>query len=108
METREYEKFSKNAPKVENSNFNYAHANCWALLTDDEDGEATGVVDSGATSSCVRPQDGCILTGEKSNKMFRVATGQPVQATEKAILPMSQSNQQAREAEVVQNSETTP
>lgn len=59
------------------------------------------MIDSGATSTCVRPQGGCIKTSQKSNKVFKVATGEQVRATEKAFIPMSQLNIKVRGAEVV-------
>ena len=46
----------------------------------------TGVMDSGATSSCGRLRDPFIKTGELSHKQFQVPTGQIVQATEQVKL----------------------
>lgn len=50
----------------------YSHANYCAALFNyyDEKEGVTGIVDSGATSTCVRPTDGCIKTGEKSTKVL--------------------------------------
>lgn len=47
----------------------------------------TGVVDSGATNHFGTTDGGFVSTGEVSNKIIGTANGQPIAATEKAVLP---------------------
>ena len=54
------------------------------------------VLDSGVTSSFVRPQDGAIPTGEPSNKRVGMPDGTIIQATKKEILPMTQFRKEER------------
>jgi len=61
----------------------------------------SAVVDSGATGSFIRPQDGAIPTGVKSNKVVTMPTGNSTNASEEARLPMTQLNDQARECDIL-------
>ena len=82
-------------PVASKDNINYtysANANYWApLLSKDDDDEeewkaSTMVLDSGATSSFVRPEENLILTGF-SDKIVALPDGSTKRATHTAILP---------------------
>ena len=45
------------------------------------------ILDSRATSTFMRPQDGAIPTGEKSTKRVSMPDGRAIQASENALLP---------------------
>ena len=59
------------------------------------------VLDSGATSTFIKPEHGAIPTGEKSNKIVRVPNGQSMIASEKAMLPNKKLRDEARECDIL-------
>jgi hypothetical protein len=98
-------------------------ANYWALLTDEDndnvcnkavpaqqatinnvsnaEGKAsTMVVDSGATSSFVRPEENLPNT-ELSNKVVNLPEGSTIQATHTTTLPFKSLSTEARKADVL-------
>ena len=46
-----------------------------------------GILDSGATSTFMRPQDGAVPNGEKSTKRVGMPDGRAIQDSAKALLP---------------------
>ncbi|KAL7478346.1 LOW QUALITY PROTEIN: hypothetical protein ACHAW6_006995, partial [Cyclotella cf. meneghiniana] len=60
----------------------------------------TGIMDSGASSSCGGPNNALIRTGEASSKTYKVPTGQIVSASERAILAHNLRDP-AREVQIV-------
>ena len=59
------------------------------------------ILDSGATSNFGQEGGGFIPTGEPSSKVVGMANGQPVQASQRALLPMSNLRQGAREGDIL-------
>ena len=59
------------------------------------------VLDSGATSSFMRPQDGAIPTGEPSKKRVGMPDGTIIQAIKKAMLPITQLRKEARQCDIL-------
>ena len=59
------------------------------------------VLDSGATSTFIKPEHGAEPTGEKSNKIVRVPNGQSMIASEKAMLPNKKLRDEARECDIL-------
>ena len=59
------------------------------------------VLDSGATSSFMQPQDGAIPTGEPSKKRVGMPEGTIIQATKKAILLMTQLRKEGRQYDIL-------
>ena len=64
-------------------------------------GESQAVIDSEATSLFTRPQDGAIPTGKPSTKVAGILDGNVIQATEKALLPMDQLPDKARQCNIL-------
>jgi len=90
----------------DNINYTYsANANYWApLSSDDEDDDertsSTMVLDSGATSSFVRPEENLSITGP-SDKIVALPDGSTKRATLTAILPFDALSDEARKADVL-------
>ena len=61
----------------------------------------SALLDSGATSTFGRVQDGMIPTGEKSGKQVGMPDGRETRATEKARLPMTQLREGARKGDIL-------
>ena len=59
------------------------------------------VLDSGATSSFMTPQDGAIPTGEPSKKRVSMPDGTIIQATKKSMLPMTQFHKETRQCDIL-------
>ena len=59
------------------------------------------VLDSGATSTFIKPGHGAEPTGEKSSKIVRVPNGQSMIASEKAMLPNKKLRDKARECGIL-------
>ena len=59
------------------------------------------VLDSGATSSFIKPDGGDISTGQKSSKTVRMPNGQTLSTSFKALLPNKLLNPQARECDIL-------
>ena len=59
------------------------------------------VLDSGATSSFIKPDGGAISTGQKSSKTVRMPNGQTLSTSVKALLPNKLLNPQARECDIL-------
>ena len=59
------------------------------------------VLDSGATSSFIKPEDGAIPTGEKSNKKVNMPNGNSLKTSHKALLPNKSLNAKARECDIL-------
>ena len=59
------------------------------------------ILDSGATSTFMRAQDGAIPTGERSTKKVQLPDGRAVQASEKARLPCDKLRNKARECDIL-------
>ena len=59
------------------------------------------VLDSGATSSFIKPEHGAEPTGEKSTKIVKIPNGQSMKASEKAMLPNKKLRDEARECDIV-------
>jgi len=95
-------------PVASKDNINYtysANANYWAPLSnDDEDDDdwmaSTMVLDSGATSSFVRPEENLPITG-LSDKIVALPDGSTKRATHTAILPFDALSDEARKADVL-------
>ena len=58
------------------------------------------VLDSGATSSFVRPEENLVITGP-SNKVVSLPDGSIIQATHTTMLPFESLSEAARKAEVL-------
>ena len=90
----------------DNINYTYsANENYWApLSSDDEDDDewmaSTMVLDSGATSSFVRPEENLSITGP-SDKIVALPDGSTKRATLTAILPFDALSDEARKADVL-------
>ena len=61
----------------------------------------SALLDSGATSTFGRVQDGMIPTGEKSGKQVGMPDGREARATEKAKLPMTQLRKGAKKGDIL-------
>ncbi len=61
---------------------------------------STMVIDSGATSSFVRPEENLPITGS-SSKVVRLPNGSSIQTTHTAILPFESLSAEARKADVL-------
>ena len=91
-----------------NDNINYtysANASYWAPLSSDnkDDGDwmaSTMVLNSGATSSFVWPEENLILTGF-SDKIVALPDGSTKRATHTAILPFDALSDEAKKADVL-------
>ena len=59
------------------------------------------VLDSGATSTFIKPEHGAEPTGEKSTKIVRIPNGQSMQASEKAMLPNKKLRDKVRECDIL-------
>ena len=59
------------------------------------------ILDSGATSTFMRAQDGAIPTGERSTKRVQLPDGRAIQASEKAKLPWTKLRDKARECDIL-------
>ena len=59
------------------------------------------ILDSGATSTFMRPQDGAIHTGEKSTKRVSMPDGRAIQASEKALLPWNKLRHDASKCDIL-------
>ena len=59
------------------------------------------VLESVATTYFMQPQDGAIPTGEPSKKRVGMPDGTIIQATKKAMLPMTQLCKEARQCEIL-------
>ncbi len=70
------------------------------LRSGDWEAMETGIMDSGASSSCGGPNNALIRTGEASSKTYKVPTGQIVSASERAILAHNLRDP-AREVQIV-------
>ena len=64
------------------------------------------ILDYGATSTFMRPQDGAIPTGE-TTKRVHVSDGRTVQVYEKARLPRNKLRDKARECDILPHLEHT-
>ena len=58
-------------------------------------------LDSGATSTFMRPQDGAVPTGEKSTKRVGMPDGRAIQASAKALLPWHKLRRDARQCDIL-------
>ena len=61
----------------------------------------SGILDSGASSTFMHPDDGAIPTGEPSDKVVGMPDGQTAKASEKALLPISSLNLEARKGDIL-------
>ena len=59
------------------------------------------ILDSGATSSFIKPNGGAKSTGQPSNKEARMPNGQTLSTSFKAILPNTALNSKAREYDIL-------
>ena len=59
------------------------------------------VLDSGATSSFIKPDGGAIPTGQQSSKTVRMPNGQTLNTSLKALLPNKLLNPKARECDIL-------
>ena len=59
------------------------------------------ILDSGATSSFIKPDGGAMSTGQPSNKQVRMPNGQTLNTSFKAMLPNTTLNQKARECDIL-------
>ena len=59
------------------------------------------ILDSGASSTFMRPQDGSILTGEKSTKKVGIPDGRAIQASERALLPWHKLRRNTRQCDIL-------
>ena len=59
------------------------------------------VLESVATTYFMQPQDGAIPTGEPSKKRVGMPDGTIIQATKKAMLPMTQLRKEARQYDIL-------
>ena len=61
----------------------------------------SAVIDSGATGTYMRPEDGAIPTGKPSTKRVSMPDGRETKASEEALLPMTQLNDEARRCDIL-------
>ena len=59
------------------------------------------ILDSGATSSFIKPNGGARSTGQPSNKKVGMPNGQTLNTSLKALLPNTTLNQKARECDIL-------
>ena len=59
------------------------------------------ILDSGATSSFIKPDGGAMSTGQPSNKQVRMPNGQTLNTSFQAMLPNTTLNQKARECDIL-------